>query len=720
MSIQLKVGTFLGAVLALSLGATTWIQTRQSVDSLRQSSADHLNALHQAHHEQARHVFASLETGAQGSLERGEMGIFSRLLQELSSTPGVEEIGLCDAKGKVKFSSRYETLNQPIESSWFSAATAAPGRVLEEEAGSTVLLARPHLFAPDCLRCHTNARLGELSGVLFVRYSLEELRKAEQRVASAMAAAARKSVTTGLLSGASGLVLASLGVYLLLGRLVRNPLEHLREIMLSMGHGDLIRRSGLRQRDEIGETAGAMDEMADRLHGMFHRLSRASRELQAISAGMEEASRQVDESARIQAEAVDHTASAVQGIEASVETVGGRVDTLAGPVSEGAFSIVKLASQIDTIAVSSAELAESSRRVDVSISGMTAETSQLAQAVFSLKEVAETTAVSVVEMNRAIEDIEQNAKLTAQLSEEAGREAVTGRSAVTAVIGGIDQIRSAFQVASEVIGSLAERARSIGSVLAIIDDITEQTGLLALNASIIAAQAGDHGRGFAVVAHEVRDLSERTSASTHEISAVIRGLEEEAERAVEAMSHSEKIISGGAELASQSGETLDRIVVEVQQAAQRVDEIARATVEQARGSKIIMEAMERLSEMSEQSAKALAHQGEEAVSIRSAAEKMTLLTGQVMEAARAQSDASKSIVGLMSEIDHLTQDMNSACDQQRVDSRRINSAMDGIRSSTASNLKAVTVLNEAVRNLATQIETLRQEVEAFRISDEAR
>ena len=113
------------------------------------------------------------------------------------------------------------------------------------------------------------------------------------------------------------------------------------------------------------------------------------------------------------------------------------------------------------------------------------------------------------------------------------------------------------------ITTLSERAADIGDILSVIDEVAEQTNLLALNAAIIAAQAGEHGKGFAVVADEIKELAERTSSSTREITLVIKGVQEETRRAVDAINQAEHSIAEGEMLSNRSGEALNKIVVGV-------------------------------------------------------------------------------------------------------------------------------------------------------------
>src|SRR5437870_7745307 len=126
---------------------------------------------------------------------------------------------------------------------------------------------------------------------------------------------------------------------------------------------------------------------------------------------------------------------------------------------------------------------------------------------------------------------------------KAGRESIEG----------MEQIRQSVVASNAVVSRLGERSLAIGRILNVIEDIAEQTNLLALNAAILAAQAGEHGRGFSVVASEIRELSERTAASTREIAGLIQSVQSEVANALASMSEGTKLVEHGVTLSHQAG-----------------------------------------------------------------------------------------------------------------------------------------------------------------------
>ncbi|PLX94108.1 MAG: hypothetical protein C0621_05945, partial [Desulfuromonas sp.] len=231
MNIQIKVSSFLLLVLVVSFGIAGWIATQRTVSVVSHITKEFGSSLEKVAYERALNVFTSLETGTRGSLERGEMQVFARILNDLGKIKGVQEIGLTNPSGKVVFSSRKEQLSTELESTLFTGATGNNRQIFQKQESESLLLARAHYLEHDCVRCHARSQSGELSGVLFVRYDTRDLLAALGTVDEISHSATTSSIVTGFVTGFGGLFFACLGVYLLIGSQVRSPLEKVRNIV---------------------------------------------------------------------------------------------------------------------------------------------------------------------------------------------------------------------------------------------------------------------------------------------------------------------------------------------------------------------------------------------------------------------------------------------------------------------------------------------------------
>ena len=186
-------------------------------------------------------------------------------------------------------------------------------------------------------------------------------------------------------------------------------------------------------------------------------------------------------------------------------------------------------------------------------------------------------AARVVEMvSAAIATVSDNAGAGAREWENTAESAVGGARKTHETVAGMERIKKAMDLVSRKVTDLGDRSGEIGKIVATIDDIAAQTNLLALNAAIEAARAGEQGRGFAVVADEVRKLAERSSVATKEIATLVNGTQAGVREAVNAMQQGSREVEEGYKLAADAGGALDDILTRSQSVRKQVTEISVA------------------------------------------------------------------------------------------------------------------------------------------------
>ncbi|MFS1290890.1 methyl-accepting chemotaxis protein [Pseudomonas piscis] len=193
----------------------------------------------------------------------------------------------------------------------------------------------------------------------------------------------------------------------------------------------------------------------------------------------------------------------------------------------------------------------------------------------------EQAATAVTEMTSAVEEVARNAVSTSEASKNATTSAGDGRDLVQETVAAIERMSSDVQDTASLVGDLANQSRDIGKVLDVIRGLADQTNLLALNAAIEAARAGEAGRGFAVVADEVRALAHRTQQSTSEIERMIGSIQNGTEQAVDSMRNSTERAESTLNIARGAGLSLDTINSAIIQINERNLVIASAAEEQA-------------------------------------------------------------------------------------------------------------------------------------------
>ncbi len=409
---------------------------------------------------------------------------------------------------------------------------------------------------------------------------------------------------------------------------------------------------------EILRVYDELSALADKRNKENLDVEKRTDELDATEKTLADVTRKLNDGVALQLSASEDTTKLIKEMSTAIREIAQHVETLTASAEESSSSILEMTATNDEVAENVGELAGSVRETVSSIEEMAYSIKEVAKNVDALSLTAEETSSSMNEMDVSIDQVQSNANETARLSEEVALDAEKGAEAILKTISEIYRIKESSQEAVAVISNLGSRIEAIGQIVNVIDDVAEQTNLLALNAAIIAAQAGEQGKGFAVVADEIKDLAERAGTSTREITDLIKTVQAESKNAISAVERGAHNVDRGVEVSNEAERALKKILESSQKSTNMVRAIARATVEQAKGSKQVTDAIGRIAETVQQIAAATAQQARGSELIMKSAEKMRLITQHVERSSQEQARGGRQITGAIENISNMVNQLN--------------------------------------------------------------
>jgi methyl-accepting chemotaxis protein len=506
-------------------------------------------------------------------------------------------------------------------------------------------------------------------------------------------------------------------IYIVTHKLILKPLERMMAVARKMAEGDVTGRVTMDSggSGELGELAEALDGIGQSLRKTLGQVRGVSEVVSNVIDQLSRAGTTVSSGAATIQGRVEETSSSMEQMLASLRGIAENVEVLYQSAEESSSSIMEMAATNDEVAENVQAMAASVEETTSAIEEMTFSIKEVAKNIQELSASTEETSSSISQMDSSIGQVEANANETARLSEQVSEDAQTGVESLRKTMLGLDRIKGSSQTAAGVIDSLGRRISEIGNILNVIDDVAEQTNLLALNAAIIAAQSGEHGKGFAVVADEIKDLAERTGASTKEIAELISRVQEESRNAVQVMNQGVRNTEEGVQLGREAEGTLRKINESAQKSTQMVKAIARATVEQARGSKQVTQAIHRISETVQMISKASNEQAKGGEQIMNSAERMKAITAHVQRSSQEQAHGGKQITRSIENINEMVTHLNRAQKEQTKGSEQVLKAVETIKGVSDHQTRSVKGLEEAIDSLQRQSEVLRAEIRRFKV-----
>jgi methyl-accepting chemotaxis protein len=501
----------------------------------------------------------------------------------------------------------------------------------------------------------------------------------------------------------------------LLSEDVSRATETLRLEAQRWSSGDLRRGRVYESEDELGELSRAFEAMGEGLRATVRRVSEAADRVEATAGEMAGVSAAVSSVTADQVRGIQQTTTSMEAIDGQVRGIAEGAQALNVSVEESSSSILELGAAGEELNETASVLSGKVNEVSSSIEQMVRSVRQVLENTEALSEAAVETSASMEQMATSMRQVDESAEETARLSREVVVSAESGQAKMLQTIEGMEAIREATETAERVIRNLGSRTREIGAIVDVIDDVADETNLLALNAAIIAAQAGEQGRAFSVVADEIKELADRVLASTKEIGGLIRAVQEEGSNAIGAIERGAASVALGVDLSAEAGVGLEAITRASRESGTRIAGIVAAVREQAKAAGHVVELMERVREGVEQIRGAAVEQdrGNEVVHSSSVAmrEVAQQVRGTTEEQARGSGRIRESVEGVREAVERI----NRALQEQSAACRSAVEFLESVHARTQSNEDSSKRLDAVAKSLLHQAEALRQDVRRFQV-----
>jgi methyl-accepting chemotaxis protein len=395
----------------------------------------------------------------------------------------------------------------------------------------------------------------------------------------------------------------------------------------------------------------------------------------------------------------DQVASAVTRINllTSINTLITEMDAsftfLLGSREEYSNSVKHLKESVNSVAGGTSTIASAAEVVMASVDDTSSSVNEISVAIEQvtrnldhLTGIVHHSAAAMEEINSTLSNVEQSAATSHEVSSQVKFQSDASITVVNQTIDSLAKIQDSVEISYQAINRLAENSSRIENIVSVINDITKRTNLLALNASIIAAQAGEYGKSFGVVADEIRNLSLQTGHSTSEINGIIEEIMTESKTAASNITATKSIVYRGVELGHSTGDALKAIYDRAICSMEMTQQIKMATEEQVISAQVVSKSMEEISSMTTHILTASADQAKATRSIARSIEAIKDMTHDMVSSTSQQVKDSDRILETVDSVENMVKEMFDNMEQRRLQSAEVVKNLEMMKSGFASRL----------------------------------
>ncbi|GEM_PF-6280992 len=514
-------------------------------------------------------------------------------------------------------------------------------------------------------------------------------------------------------------ILSILLIYFIVSYMVRRnimePISLLSEFASSVSKGDLTGKVELETHDELEDLGRAYNEMVEGLRNLVTKVFMLSDEIHRLVFKTQEDFQNLktrsDEQTEVLLEADKH----LEKIKTGTVHITGQIEELFLTTQETSSSVLELGSTSEEIKNNMNKLTQAISEISAGIDEMAASINQVNNNLQRMVSDADEMTTSAAEISTSIEEVERITKHNNELTKEVNENAQEGMESVKKTAEGVAKIKESVSEIARVIEKLQERSQQIGTITIVINQVAERTNLLALNASIIATQAGKHGRSFAVVAEQIRNLSQQVSSSTKEIESIIKGIQEEIETAVKQVQSALKDVAAEESLTAVAEERLKRIMESSQKTLEMSEVIFQAIKEQTSGNKLIWEAAERITSSAHELANAIEQQAASSSQIARATEEVGELSTMINQAASQQAESNRVISDAIEKINNSLEIIKETSKSHSIETEEVFNIIHKNLELIKENYRLMSDVSGQVENLQQKIKELVKDVRNFKV-----